>query len=348
MIEVKSHKKYGVVLIGCGHIGEEHARDIFFRDQIHLVGVVDADQKKAREFKMRFGAQSFGSSYKEFLQRKDVDIFIIATYAGAHLEIMTECLRYGKHVLCEKPMATTMEDAAKFYTIVKKSECKMLISHVLRYNETYQTASRIIHSGEIGKIKVMRMVQNHHCKDWDRYKRLLTDCPPVIDCGVHYADVMQWFTGSRIIGVSGFGAVVDEDVPEGTYNYGVMNAYLEDGSVGYYEAGWSRTLHSCNVRQFVGDRGRLSITLNNMRTQNAEEGDLIEIYLKDRNEYKTLNVQSKYKNMWALMESLIDMIESDCAPLCSIEDAFSAFRVVWNADQAIRNRKYITIGSLEG
>lgn len=337
------HKSYGVVLIGCGHIGEEHAKDIFFRDRIRLVGVVDTDLKKAKEFEMRFGAQSCSCSYKEYLQRRDVDIFIIATYTDAHLEIMEECLRYGKHVLCEKPMAATMEDAEKFYGIVKKSECKVLISHVLRYNETYRMASRIIHSGEIGKIKVMRMVQNHHCKDWDRYKRLLADCPPIIDCGVHYADVMQWFTGSKIIGVSGFSAVVDEDVPDGTYNYGVMNAYLEDGSVGYYEAGWSRSLQSGNVKQFIGDRGRLGITLKSMRDQNTEEGDLIEIYLKDGNEYRTINVPSKYKDMWALTKSLIDMIESDCAPLCSIEDAFSAFRAVWNADQAIRGRKYIKI-----
>ena len=54
----KMKRKYGVVLVGCGHIGEQHIRDIYFREQIHIVGVVDIDPKRAQEFRVKYGAES--------------------------------------------------------------------------------------------------------------------------------------------------------------------------------------------------------------------------------------------------------------------------------------------------
>ena len=80
-------KQYGVVLIGCGHIGLEHLEDIYFRKEIQVIGTVDKDPERAQEFARRFGAVSWGTDYKEFLTRNDVDIVIIATYVDTHLEI---------------------------------------------------------------------------------------------------------------------------------------------------------------------------------------------------------------------------------------------------------------------
>lgn len=78
----------------------------------------------------------------------------------------------------------------------------------------------LIRSGAIGRLKTVRMTQNHHALDWERYRRLLEDCSPILDCGVHYFDVLQWFTGSAITEVMGMGAVVDADLEPGRYNYG--------------------------------------------------------------------------------------------------------------------------------
>lgn len=331
-------KKYGIVLIGCGHIGQEYMQDIYFREQIQIVGVVDTDPRRAEQFARMYCAQSWNTQYESYLERDDVDIVIIATYVNTHLKILKECLQKKKHVICEKPIGTTLEEGSEFVKLVKASDCKVAVSHILRYNQTYLKAAELIQAGVIGEVKVMRMVQNHHCKDWERYKRLLTDCSPIVDCGVHYIDVMQWFTNSRVIDVDAFGTIIDNDLPGGVYNYGVIHTRLENGAIGYYEAGWSKNLPSSNVKEFIGDKGRLSIVLNAARSQNVEEGDLIQLYLTEHNEYRTINIDSKYKNMWALVQRLIEMIEKDVPSVPTIDDIYRVFQVVMRADQSVREK----------
>lgn len=119
---------------------------------------------------------------------------IIATYADSHLPILRDCLAAGKHVLCEKPMTVADPAAAEeFYRLVKASQSKVLIAHILRHNSTYNRVAGMIREGAIGDVRLIRMVQNHHIMNKARYGRLMEDCPPFVDCGVHYVDVIRWF-----------------------------------------------------------------------------------------------------------------------------------------------------------
>lgn len=336
-------KKYGVVLIGCGHMGREHIQDIYFRRNINMIGVVDTDPKRAQEFYEMYNPESWNTDYREYLKRGDVDIVIITTYVNTHLSILKDCLEHKKHVLCEKPIGRTLEEGKEFAGTVKAAESKVLVSYVLRHNQTYRRSAQLIREGIIGELTLIRMVQNHHCKDWERYKRLMESCSPIVDCGVHYMDVMQWFTGVTITKVNGFGSRIDGDLPENVYNYGVMNVQLESGCIGYYEAGWSKNLASCNIKEFVGQKGRISIVLNANRYKDVEEGDMIEVYLNETNEYRTINCRSKYKNMWGQLQKLIDMIETNAPAVPTIDEVFSAFEAAVNADDKIRKNIFADI-----
>ena len=83
---------YGVVLVGCGYIGEEHLADIYYRENVRIVAVVDKDIQKASLTARKFGAQEYQTDYKAYLNRADVDIIIIATYVDSHLPIMKDCV----------------------------------------------------------------------------------------------------------------------------------------------------------------------------------------------------------------------------------------------------------------
>lgn len=139
-------KEYGVVVIGCGHIGRQHIQDIYYREQIHIVGVVDVDPKRAQEFSAMYHADSWSTDYHDYLGRSDVDIVIIATYVNTHLSILNECLLHKKHVICEKPIGRTLQEGKAFVDLVKASDCKVLVAHVLRYNETYRKVAELIQS----------------------------------------------------------------------------------------------------------------------------------------------------------------------------------------------------------
>ena len=82
--------------------------------------------------------------------------------------------------------------------VKKHPEIKVLIGHLLRFNKTYQHAAEMIQNGAIGFPIIFRMVQNHHTMNWERYLSMLREVSPLIDCGVHYADVIHWFTGAKV------------------------------------------------------------------------------------------------------------------------------------------------------
>lgn len=123
------------------------------------------------------------------------------------------------------------------------------------------------------------------------------------------------------------GAVVDADLEPGRINYGIVTMRLEDGTMGYYEAGWDAPLHSGNVKQFIGDQGHITLTMQATRSTHVEMGDLIEVYHASSDTYEQINVEAIYKDMWGQLSSLIDRIEGRPTDAPTIEEAYSAFRV---------------------
>jgi gfo/idh/mocA family oxidoreductase len=327
-------KTYGLLLIGCGHIGCEHLSQMYYRDNLRVIGVVDTCEEAAKAAARRFGAEEYGTDYRRFLQDDRVDIVLIATYTRSHLPILKDCVAHGKHVLCEKPIASTLADGEEFVRVVKSAPVKVLVAHILRHNQSYIRVRELIRSGAIGDLRVVRMTQNHHAMDWPRYKRLLEDCTPVVDCGVHYIDVVQWFTGARVQEVSGVGTRIEEDAPD--LNYTLMTFRMDNGCIGYYEAGWSRASSSGNVKEFIGTRGHITLQLKEQRSQNVEEGDLITLYQSDTGAYSQFNLDVPYKDMYGQLKTLIDMIERDAPANPDIDSVFSAFKAALTAQEAIR------------
>ena len=275
-----------------------------------------------------------------------MEIVIIATYTDTHFAILRDCLLHGKHVICEKPIATNLDDAREFVRLVKESHCKVSVSHVLRYNRSYRKIKEMIDAGEIGELRMVRMNQSHHAGEeghpWDRFIRLMQDCPPLIDCGVHYADVIQWFAESPIVAVSGFSSKVDEDAP--CDNYQVMLMELANGCRGYYEVGWSNNISSNNDKDFIGTKGHITLTMAQNRTDGINDKDRICVYYGDeRKPDVIMDYDSVYKDMYGQYLNLIDMIENDAEGVVPIDAVYTSFRTVVLAYEAIKQGKRILI-----
>lgn len=327
---------YGVALIGCGHMGEAHIQDIYYKENVRMEYVCDLNQEQAKNFQRRYGAAHICTDYRECAASPAVDIVIIATYAGSHLTILKECLNAGKHVICEKPIAATLKEGDEFLKEVKAHpECKVLVGHILRHNETYQKVAEMIQEDAIGKPIVFRMVQNHHIMDWKKYYSILKESSPLLDCGVHYVDVMRWFTKASVTGVNATGARTEEGVPEQTFNYGIMTLELSDGSVGYYEAGWSNTISSENKKEFIGPKGSIRIIFRKDRQTHQAEGDLIEYYKYPDRTYEMINLPCKRKPTGAQLDYLIKMIETGCPEKPTIEEVYDSFRICLEAQEQV-------------
>ncbi|MBQ1202855.1 MAG: Gfo/Idh/MocA family oxidoreductase [Loktanella sp.] len=339
-------KSYGVVLIGCGHIGEQHIQEIYDKREATIIATVDFNIETAKSFAARFEAESYGTDYRPYLDDPRVEIVIIATYTDTHFPIMRDCILHGKHVICEKPIATCLDDAREFVRLVKSSNCKVSVSHVLRYNRSYRKIKELIDAGEIGDLRMVRMNQSHRAGEaghpWDRFIRLMQDCPPLIDCGVHYADVIQWFADSPIVAVSGISAKTDIDAP--CDNYQVMLMELKNGCRGYYEVGWSNNISSNNDKDFIGTKGHITLTMAMNRTDGITDKDRICIYYGDENKPDVImDYDSVYKDMYGQFLNLIDMIENDAPGAVPIDAVYTSYRTVSMAYEAIKQGKRIVI-----
>ena len=333
-------KVYNVALIGCGHIGEVHLEHIYFKENICISYVCDKDEEKAKTFARRFGAKSICTDARECVCREDVDIVIIATYPSTHLELLKLCLKHKKHVICEKPIASNLEEGKKFVELIKANpDVKVLVGHILRHNQTYRKVAKMIQEGAIGKPIIMRMTQNHHTMDWNRYRKLIEETSPIVDCGVHYFDVMRWFTGAEIVNVSGIGMRTEDDLPLNKNNYEMVTVTLSDGSVGFYEAGWTKALTSNNTKEFVGPKGCIRLIFANDRDSHKEEGDLIEYYNVEDDCYYNIDVQAERKPTDIQMTCLIRMIEEDLPARPTIDEVYSSFEVAIRAETIIQETK---------
>lgn len=338
-------RKYGILLIGCGFIGCEHLADIYYRPEFEIIAVADKLEERAKLAAKKYGAFMFGTDYRVFLDDKRIQIAIIATYPDTHLEIAKECVAHGKHVLCEKPIASNIEDSLAFRTLAESSDCKIQVTHILRHNKSYRKIKELIDSKIIGQLRVIRMVQNQHTADWTRYSSLLKNCMPIVDCGVHYFDIVRWFTGSEITKVSGFGTTIDEDSPQN--NYTVMNFETESGCHGYYESCWSRNIGAQNIKEFIGTKGRITLTLAKHRGEEITDGDLITIYTNDSDEYRSICCQSVYKDMYAQILSLTESIEHDTPTVPAWDDVWKAQKVALLAKDAIIKGTPISVDQSE-
>lgn len=103
-------KTYGILLIGCGHIGMQHLENIYFRPDVRVEGVIDQDPDARPGGGPAAAAPAPGARLSSVLESEAVDIAIIATYTDSHLPILLDCLTHHKHVLCEKPIARTREE----------------------------------------------------------------------------------------------------------------------------------------------------------------------------------------------------------------------------------------------
>ena len=183
----------------------------------------------------------------------------------AHGDVSTArtALREGAVDFLEKPIAQTVADARRVVATVRRTGRVLVIGYILRHHPSWQRFVDI--ARKLGKPLVMRMNLNQQSAgaEWETHKRLMDALPPIVDCGVHYVDMMCLMTRSRPIRVQAIGARLSDEIRPGMYNYGQLQVVFEDGSVGWYEAGWGPMMSETAffVKDVIGPKGSVSIVM---------------------------------------------------------------------------------------
>lgn len=255
-------KKLKVIVIGCGNMGASHARAYNKLDEFELVGIVDRKKEAVEAFN-----KSVNGSYAHFedvdaaIAETKPDVVAICTYPNSHEALATKAIEAGCHVFVEKPIASTVEGAKRVAELAKSRGKKVVVGYILRHHPSWMKFIDLAH--KLGKPLVMRMNLNQqsHGKAWETHKNLLHSLTPIVDCGVHYADVMCQMTQAKPLRVSGISAKVSDEIGADERNYGQFQVAFDDGSVGWYEAGWGPMMstNAFFVKDVIGPKGCASI-----------------------------------------------------------------------------------------
>src|SRR5690606_13389412 len=144
----------------------------------------------------------------------------------------------GAHVFVEKPLAASIDDAKKMIETARRLSRKLVVGYILRHHPSWQCF--IAEARRLGPPYVMRMNLNQQSSGatWAVHRRLMESTSPIVDCGVHYIDVMCQITDASPVEVRGMGVRLSEEIAADMYNYGHLQVLFADGSVGWYEAAW--------------------------------------------------------------------------------------------------------------
>jgi predicted dehydrogenase len=254
-------KNIRVLVVGCGNMGASHATAYHNLPGFEICGLVSRGESKRKL------NEDLGSNYPMFedfyeaLEETKPDAVCISTYPETHEPFAIKAFESGCHVFLEKPLADSLEAAVRVAEASVKFNKKLLIGYILRYHPSW--IKFIDLSRDLGKPLVMRMNLNQQSSGakWAVHQNLMKSLSPIVDCGVHYIDVMCQMTRAKPIQVSAIGARLSEDVPEGNYNYGQLQIRFDDGSVGWYEAGWGPMISETAffVKDVFGPKGSVSI-----------------------------------------------------------------------------------------
>lgn len=323
-----------ILVVGCGNMGASHAQAYHKMADFEICGLVSPGKSKAVLNKALGGGYPLFDNYREALVATTPDAVCIATYPDTHEAYAIQAFEAGCHVFIEKPLADTIQGALNVKTAAQVSGKKLVVGYILRHHPSWMRF--IVEARRLGGPLVMRMNLNQqsHGGMWDTHRNLMKSLSPIVDCGVHYIDVMCQMVSGVPLQVSAIGARLTDEIPADNYNYGQLQIRFDDGSVGWYEAGWGPMISETAyfVKDVIGPKGSVSIVADDASSQG--NSDSVASHTKTerlRVHHAALDSDNAFveKDEWISMED-----EPDHQALCDREQAFFLKAIVDNLDMS--------------
>ncbi len=337
-----------VLVIGLGNMGLSHALAYQASPDYELVGLVARHRPALPE---ALNSVPFSDDFQALSARLKPDVVCIASYTESHAAYAIAAMEAGAHVFVEKPLAANIKDARRVVDTATRTGRTLVVGYILRVHPSW--IRFIDEARALGGPYVFRLNLNQQSTgtEWDVHKALLKSTSPLVDCGVHYVDVMCQITEARPTEVRGMGLRLSDEIAPDTYNYGHFQVLFDDGSVGWYEAAWGPMVSETAyfVKDVIAPTGAVSIVA-------AEKGGSASIDSHTR-------VGTLRLHPLAGDDQLIDLPdEPDHQALCNAEaalladaintkrdmtrhmrDALTSLAICLAADESVRSGKPVTL-----
>jgi predicted dehydrogenase len=277
--EPKMGDKIGIGIIGAGFMGMLHARA--FSQFAQVIAISDPALTTAPRFPAQPEQARLYSDYKEVLEQADVQAVLIATPETLHRQAVEDAAAAGKHILLEKPIATTLEDADAIIDAADKYNVKLMMAHILRYDARYAQIKTAVDEGVIGKPLVCYARRNALIQE---ARRLGGRVEVEEYISVHDIDQVFWYFGDRVEKVSAETAEGPVMKELGVHDFIWITIRFRNGGLAIVETGWGLSESIARWRQpsawgsfgdvcleLIGEKGSLYLDYRPMTLSAVDE-----------------------------------------------------------------------------
>jgi len=337
-----------VLIAGLGNMGMSHALAYHHHAGAEIVGLVN---RSAVDLPECLRGYPVFRTFEEGLATAP-DIVCIATYSDSHADYAVQAMEAGAHVFVEKPLATSVADARRVVEVATRLNRKLVVGYILRHHPSWMRL--IAEARGLGGPYVFRLNLNQQSDGptWETHKALMRTTSPLVDCGVHYVDVMCQITDAAPVRVHGIGLRLSDEIAEGMYNYGQMQVVFADGSVGWYEAGWGPMMSETAffVKDIVSPNGAVSITDESKGDSDSVDGHTrvgaIRVHRRGGDEVIEMPDEPGHQELCDAEQAyVLRAIAEDIDLTRHMEDAVQSLRICLAADESIRTGRVVELGA---
>lgn len=324
-------------ILGCGKIAQvRHIPEYAANPDCELAAFYNPTRKRAEDMAAKYGGKVYDTP-EALLADPEIDAVSVCAANYAHAELAIRAMRAGKDVLCEKPMAVTLEDCEAMVKVAKETGRTLMIAHNQRFAKAHVKAKALIDAGTIGRIVTFRTTFGHGGPEtwsinpgkntwfFDKRKAAMG---AMADLGVHKTDLIHYLTGERVVRTTAKVATLDKRGENGELigvDDNAMCIYeMTGGIVGTMTASWTFYGAEDNSTVLYGTKGIMKIY--------DDPAHSIVVTLADgtREMYDVEQIQTNdNQTKSGVIDAWIDCLKNHTAPAVTGEDALYAMRAVF-------------------
>ncbi|MGM0847330.1 MAG: Gfo/Idh/MocA family protein [Bacillota bacterium] len=339
--------KIKIAVIGCGSIAQHrHLPEYANSERVEITAVCDIVKERAEKIAEKYGARAY-TEYEELLANEEVDAVSVCTPNYLHAPISVAALKAGKHVLCEKPMATSTAEAEEMIGAAEAAGKKLMIAHNQRFVPSHEKAKKLIENGEIGKIYSFRSAFGHggpegwsaDGKDSWFFKKDEAFIGAMGDLGVHKTDLLRYILGEEFSEVGSFIETSSKEKAD-VDDTAVCVLKTESGVIGTLAASWSYVSKEDNSTIIYGEKAIL-------RLEDDPVHSLVVQYVNGEVvRYELGGIQTNEEGgqkSSRVIEQFVKSIVEDTEPAVTGEEGMKSLQVVLAALESNETKRIVKI-----
>ena len=345
--------KIKVGIIGCGTIARQrHANEYSKNSDVTIAGFYDINILRAEAMVKDFGGQIY-EAVEDLIADPDIDAVSICATNKDHAHLTIAALEHNKHVLCEKPMATSLQDCEKMYAAAAVNNKHLLIGHNQRLTPTHLKAKLLLDSGVLGRVINFQSTFGHagpemwsvdKSADTWFFKKGSASFGSLADLGIHKIDLMRYLVGGKVTMVYSTMVTLDKKFSDGSPievdDNSVEVLSFDNGALGTISTSWTHYGEECNATVLYCEKGIMKLYCNPQYS--------LEIIYKDgrRENYEIDHVQTNddvQQESSGVIDVFVDAVKSDSKTPLDAEEALESMRVVFACISSSENQAAVNL-----